>query len=449
MSYSRLPRIVLLAAVAVLALASPGRTQIMSARRMAMGGVTLVHGGGGADQPNVAYRAVPPDPRDQVRSFSLPLGLIPVLQDPPSFDSKDSTFNAFKLANLALHVPWNIALTKPKEPEGDITITASRNSLAVDLGTLRDVVPDDRTRMAETLRSPALVLGIKRLFFGVGPYVNVRNDFQLDDALRSALHDGTPFVPNTVYGLQDQGAAIAAAQAMVGAAFALTRSEEKYSRDGIYVGARARLLRGIAYADADESVGFTTPDTLFGNAPLDVNLDGRMRSAQGGDGRYGHGFDAGVVWVANGFEIGLAANDLGTSIDWKVKETQTAKDTVSGDYKTVTVAEGVPYTSTVPASYLLTASTHVGEIYLAADAVRDELDQTSGHVGAEYWMGRMALRAGAWSDTRAQVQVSGGVGLRMGRIGLDVAVATSQANLTRERTVDLGAGLSWFPRRKS
>lgn len=449
MPESRLLRLLVIAGFAMTMFAAPAHSQIMSARRMAMGGVTLMHGGLGGDATNVAYRAVPADPRDQVRSFSLPIGVIPVLQDWPSFDPDDSTFNAFRLANLALHLPWNLALTEASEPEGDITLSVARNSLLIDLGTLRDVVPSERVRMAESMRTPALVLGLRQWFVGVSPYAGVRNDFELDDTLRTALRDGAPFLPNTHYGLRDRGTAEAAVQAMVGGAFPLARSGGADRREGLYVGARARLLRGLAYADIDESVRFTTADTLFGSEALDLNLEGRARTATPKGGRLGHGFDAGVVWVTKSLELGLAANDLATSIDWRVEETVTAKDTASGDYKTVTVADGAAFTSTVPASYLLTAATRVGPIYLALDAERDPLEQTSGHVGAEIWHGPVALRAGAWTDSRAEVQVSGGVGLRFGALGIDVAVATNQSNLTRERTLDLGAGLSWYPRRKS
>ena len=449
MSTFRLRGIWLLAAAAITVAASPAHAQFMSARRMAMGGVTLIHGGAGGDEANVAARAVPPDPRQHVHSISLPIGIIPVLQDLPTFNTKDSTFNAFKIANLGLHLPWNIALTKPREPMGDVTLSVAKNSLTIDLGDLRDVVPSDRVRFTTAQRGPSFVLGFKRLFAGVSPYVNVRNDFELNDALRHALHDGAPFLPQTQYAFRDRGAAQVAAQAMAGAAVALVRSNEQDSRDGVYVGARGRLLRGLAYADVDETVGFTTADTLFGTAPLDANLSGLMRTAQPADGGTGHGFDAGVVFIARGVEVGIAANDLATSIDWKVKEVATRKDTASGGYQTVTLAQGKAFTSTVPATYLLTAETRIGEVDVAVDAARDGFDQVSGHVGAELWMGRLALRAGAWTDARQDVQVSGGVGVRMSRIGFDVAVATTQSNLTRERTVDLGAGLSWYPRRKS
>lgn len=427
--------------------APPADAQLMSARRLAMGGVTLSHGGPGGDAVNVAYRAVPPAAERGPSSLLLPLGLIPVLQDPPTFDTNDSAFNAFEIANLALHLPWNLRLVEPAEPAGDVTLSVGRNALTIDLGGVRDVIPDERVRFATAMRGPGIVLGIRRLFIGVSPFVQAQNDFDLNDALRGALHDGETFLPNTEYSLTDRGHAQAAAQALLGAAFPVLRSGGEDDRGGLYVGARARLLRGLAYADADEQVGFVTPDTLFGDVPMDLRFRGLQRSAPPADGGWGRGFDAGAVFVAGALEIGLAGNDLATSIDWKVKETVTSKDSVSGDYVTQTVGEQVPFTSTVPASFMLTAMTRVGGVLVAADVQRDALEQISGHAGAEIWAGPLALRAGASLDAQQRTQFAGGIGLRLGRLGLDAAVATNQSNITHERAVDLGVGLSFYPAR--
>ncbi len=436
---------VALLSLVLLLTAFPAHAQLMSARRLAMGGVTLGHGGPGGDAVNVAYRAVPAATEHGPRSFLLPLGLIPVLQDPPTFDTNDPAFNAFEIANLALHPPWNLQLVKPTEPAGDVTLSVGRNALTIDLGSVRDVVPDERVRFAAAMRSPGIVIGVRRLFVGVTPFVQVQNDFDLNDALRGALHDGATFLPNTEYALRDRGQAQAAAQGLLGAAFPLVRSGAPEDRGGFYVGARARLLRGLAYGDADAQAGFVTPDTLFGNVPMDVRFRGHQRTAQPAGGGWGHGFDAGAVFVVGALELGLAANDLGTTIDWKVTETATNKDSASGDYRTVTIGEDLPFTSTVPANYVLTAMTRVGGLLLAADMQRDALEQVSGHAGAEVWAGPLALRAGAALDAQQRTQFAGGVGLRLGRFGLDVAVATNQANITHERAVDLGAGLSFYP----
>ena len=425
----------------------PAQAQFMSARRLAMGGVTLSHGGPGGDAANVAYRAVPPAAEHGPRSLLLPLGLIPVLQDPPTFDTNDSAFNAFEIANLVMHLPWNLRLVEPAEPAGDVTLSVGRNALTIDLGGVRNVIPDERVRFSTAMRGPGIVLGVRRMFVGVTPFVQAQNDFDLNDALRGALHDGDTFLPNTEYALSDRGQAQAAAQALLGAAFPVLCSGGDDDRGGLYVGARARLLRGLAYADADEQVGFVTPDTLFGDVPMDLRFRGRQRTALPADGGWGHGFDAGAVFVVGALEIGLAGNDLATSIDWKVEESITAKDSLSGDYVTQTVGEQLPFTSTVPASYVLTAMTRLGGVLVAADVQRDALEQISGHAGAELWAGPLALRAGASLDVQQRTQFAGGIGLRLGRLGLDVAVATNQANLTHERAVDLGIGLSFYPAR--
>ena len=112
--------------------------QIMSARRLGMGGTTVVRGGPGSDGANVAYRAVPRAPSTG-RSLPLPLGLIPLAKDPPVFDYNDPKFNAFELLNLAYNPPWNYPLSKPAAPSSDITIAIGQNDLIVDLGQVRGI----------------------------------------------------------------------------------------------------------------------------------------------------------------------------------------------------------------------------------------------------------------------------------------------------------------------
>ena len=433
-----------MALVAIL-LASDTQAQFASARRMAMGGVNLLHGGPGGDAVNVAYRAVPPEPRDRARSWSLPIGLIPVLQDPPSLDPDDSTFNVFELANLALHPPWNLALRKPEAPEGDVAVSVARNALVIDLGPFRDAVPDERVRMAFTARTPALVVGLHRAFVGLGPLLQVENDFELGATLRKALHDNAPFLPGTEYGFRDRARGQAAAQAIAGAAWPLLRSSDAQRRDGVYVGARAKLLRGLAYGDVDAKAMFTTADTLFGDAPIDAGYTSRARTALPKDGGWGQGFDVGAVWVVGGLELGVAGQDLASHIAWKVTETSTEKDTTRDIYVTTTLAQGVAFTSTVPTSVLATVSLRAGALLVAADATRDALSQVTGHAGAEWWFGPLALRAGVGVDERRALNPAGGLGLKLGRIGVDVAVISNRANLTRESALDLAAGFTLYP----
>jgi hypothetical protein len=420
--------------------------QIMSARRMAMGGATVTRGGPGSDAANVAYRAVPRAPSTG-RSLPLPIGLIPLAKDPPVFDYNDPRFNAFELLNLAYDLPWNYPLSKPAAPSSDITIAIGQNDLLVDLGQVKGIFPNGETRMGSEVRSPALVVGIGRAFVGISPLIQYENDIRLNDALDNALAHGQAFVPNTRYEMFARVRAQAAVQGMLGWAQPVWRPDgsDKKNRDGVYVGARAKLLRGIAYADGNPSAAFTTSDSLFGSNPVDIGSSGTTRVADPNGGKLGHGFDAGAVVVIGATELGLALNEIGTTIDWNVKESVFEKDSVSGNYVQKTIAENKPFTSDVPTSAQFTASTRVAGILAAADVERSANDITTWHLGAERWLGNsLALRAGMGLDANKMVETSGGLGLRLGKFGIDLAVATNSRNVTRERTAELGAGFAFY-----
>ncbi len=431
-------------AAALMLAAIPASGQVLNARSMAMGGVLLSGGGPGSEGPNVAYRAVPAPARAS-SGFTLPIGLIPLLQDPPEWDPQDPAFNAYELANLLYNVPWNYPLVKPAVPSSDITIAISKSSLAIDLGDVKDAFPDDHSRIGAVANVPLLTLGVKRAFVSVNPVVHYENDLSLNDALHGALAHGEAFLPQTRYQAFDKAKGQAAAGIALGYAGPVAASgDPRGTGFGVYVGARAKALRGLVYGDADNVVSFTTRDTLFGTDPVDVGYRGLLRDARFEDGGMGYGFDLGAVAVISGVELGLGVNDVATRIDWRVRETLVVSDS-TGDYQRTTLAEGVPFTSRVPVTVTANAATRLGAVAVAADVVKGAI-ATTAHAGAELWLGRVALRGGASYDANAMLQGSGGVGLRFGRFGIDGAVASHSRDLTRERGVDLGVGLAFYPK---
>ncbi len=422
----------------------PAAAQVFSARRMAMGGVMLSGGGPGSEGPNVAYRAVPAAPQT-ASGFSLPIGLISVLQDRPVLDSGDPAFNAYELANLIYNVPWNYPLVKPRTPGDDITLAISRNSLAVDLGDVRDLFPDDHSRVGAVTNIPIVTWGVREFFASVNPVVHYENDLSLNDALHQALTHGEAFVPNTRYEAFDRGKGQAVVGVALGWAAPIAASgDPRGAGYGVYVGARAKLLRGIAYGDADNVVSFATRDTLFGTDPVDVGYRATLRDASPGDGGMGYGFDLGAAAVISGVEVGLGVNDIATRIGWHVRETLVVSDT-SGDYQRTTLAEGVRFTSKVPVTVTASAATRLGPVLVAADVVKGAV-ATTAHAGAEMWFGRLALRGGLGYDANQLVQGSTGAGMRWGRFGVDVAVASHSRDITRERGAELGLGLAFYPK---
>jgi hypothetical protein len=108
-------RILMLSLVVLVAGGGVASAQTFSARRMAMGGAILAGGGAGGSGSNVAYRAVPKAPRSGW-TLPLPIGLIPLLADPPETDPDSPDFNVYELANLLYNPPWNLQLSSPKTP---------------------------------------------------------------------------------------------------------------------------------------------------------------------------------------------------------------------------------------------------------------------------------------------------------------------------------------------
>ena len=428
--------ITLLAGALALA-ASEAGAQTFSARRMGMGGVVL-----GATGENVAYRAVPAAAASQ-RSVPLPLGLIPVIANPPQFDASKPDFNIYEIANLLYNPPWNLQITRPAEISNDITISISQSSLAVDLGEVKKIFPADHTRIGAVINGPSLGFGIRPFFVGVIPVVQYDNDISLNAALHGALADGQAFVANTEYAMFDKARAQVALGAQLGCALPLMRGgDQPTDRDGLYAGTRIKLLRGIAYGDADNKLGFITGDTLFAN-PVDINYVGYTRRASPSDGGFGAGLDLGAVWVSHGLELGLGINDIATRIGWKVRESVISSDTLSGAYVEQVLRDHVPFTSRIPTVVTANAAYQLGPVLVAGDIVNG-VNNTQGHVGAELWTGSVAVRGGISVDATREIQGACGTGFRFGRFGVDLALSSHSRNLSRERALELGAGLTFY-----
>jgi len=424
-------------------LATSANAQSFSARRMAMGGVLLGGGPGGAAS-NVAYRAVP-EAKEGRTGIPLPIGLIPLLADMPSFDPNDSTFNAYELANLLYNPPWNITLGGTSAPSNDITIEIAQNRLAVDLGDIADVFPKDHTKIGNVMNEPSIGFGIRQLFVAVAPLVEYENDLSLNDALRAALRDGEAFTPNTLYQVFDDGRAQAAAALHLGAAMPLMQKGDPRAPGGagVYAGARVKILRGLAYGQAENVASFTTSDTLFGSNPVDIGYTGHYRDAGLSGGGWGRGLDLGAVWLMGNLELGLGVNDVATRIDWKVRESLAYSDSATGNYVQNVIRTDAPFTSEIPTTAVANVALRLGNILLAGDIVRG-INSTQGHAGAEIWLHNLALRAGGSIDANQKLQFGAGTGIRFGHFGLDVALATNSRNLSRERTLELGAGLALY-----
>jgi hypothetical protein len=406
-----------------------------------MGGVSL-----GGDADNVAYRAVPRAP-GQSSGFALPIGVIPLLQDPPTIDPSDPKFNVFELANLLQNPPWHLELGEPPAPSSDVVVSLGRDHLAIDLGDVRNYLPGDGSRITALSSIPVLGLGVRRWFASASMILHYENELTMNDALRRALMDGEDFHPQTEYAVIDTGRGQAVAALQTGLAMPLWqagRNPRAAGSFGLYGGARVALLRGIAYGDARNVATFATGDTLFANAPAEFVYSGGYRDAGPSGGNWGTGFDFGTVLLAGGFEVGVGVNHLGARLKWHGEEKQVLRDSL-GEYHTVTVSDSADFESRLPVQITANIARSIGGVLVAAD-VTNEMGSTEAHLGMERWFHMLALRLGGRLDERGELQGSTGLGLRLGPVGLDAALATHGGNFGPGRGLALGAGLSFYHR---
>lgn len=450
-------RITYVAAISLATVLASGSAQgqILNARRLGMGGV-VTSDTGDRSGANIAFRAVPKGQGDAT-SIPLPIGLIQYAADHPTFDSSDSTFNIFEIADVFLNPPLTIQLVKPEEVSGDISIYVARDSLQIDLAEVKRVIPDGSMSQGGVYHVGSIGKGFGKMFLQFSTLVHVRNEFTLSPELRDALRDAVPFTGNTRYALSDEGRAQAALAFQAGVAFRaayLPAAGETDHRDprrngstSLYLGAAPKYLVGLGYADARSVAGVTTADTLFSdNDPVTFDMEAQTRhAALGGDGGAGSGFgsDLGAVLYWRNFELGVGLNDFGSQIRWDTTVRRHVYDDSTDTFTTSEIATDERYVSRIPVTTTVNVAKRIRRTTIAADCVSGEL-RTTWHAGAEFWFGMLALRAGTYRDPNRLWQATGGAGLKFGKLGLDLAVATHSRNIERERGAELSASLSIY-----
>jgi hypothetical protein len=407
-----------------------------------MGGVVLSDYSE-AQNRNVAFRAVPHGGLHS--GIPLPLGVVQVLASPPELDPDDEDFNPLEIAELATNFPVFLRLKSPDIIEDDVVIDIARNRLRIDLGDVAEVVPEEPFEMGGLLDQPAASFSVRGFFAGLSPLVVAKGDLELSPTLERALRQGQDFEPNTAYFLKGS----AEAQAALAFGFGYARrvntlldsgDDPRHSDDlAVYAGGRFKYLMGFAYADGKPLMSFTTPDTIFGEDPLDVDFSGvSTTSAPDGAAIPGHGtgIDIGAAAFLGGYEVGLGVTNVMTKIHWKADRELHVLDDSTDEVETYTIAEDFDYTSKVPAIVVLNAARRWGGMTLAFD-VEKGVTRTTFHAGFEMPVRNVAARTGMWLDANGKLQFSGGAGFHVWRVGMDLALFTSSSVLTGDRAVDL------------
>ena len=407
-----------------------------------MGGVVLSDYSE-AQNRNVAFKAVP---RGALKSsIPLPLGIIQVLASPPELDPDDEDFNPLEIAELATNFPVFLRIKSPDIIEDDVVIDVARNRLRIDLGDIAEVVPEEPFELGGLLDHPAGSLSVRGFFAGLSPLVVAESELELSPTLERALRQGQDFEPNTAYFLKGSGEAQAALALGFGYARRVNAlldsgKDPRHSDDlAVYAGGRFKYLMGFAYANAKPLMSFTTPDTIFGDDPLDVDFTNVSTTSVPDESAvpgHGTGMDLGAAAFMAGYEVGLGVTNVMTKIHWKADRELHAMDDSTDEVETYTIAENFDYTSKVPAIVVFNAAKRWAGMTLAFD-IEKGVTRTTFHTGFEMPVRNVAARTGMWLDPNGKLQFSGGAGFHVWRIGMDLALFTSSSVLTGDRAVDL------------
>jgi hypothetical protein len=431
-----------LVAAALLGAAASADAFTVDARRMAMGSV-MTPGGGEMASANVAYQAMPERPDGRGFVLPIPLGLAQFAADMPTFDPENNNFDVMRLVNLALRPPFFMELSEPSALDGDINIRLARNEFAIDFQDAHELLSQEPVRAGALYSRSVMGLGLRGVQANVSPWMEVEGRVAFDNALYGVVAGGQALQPNSVYGLDATGATAGGASVNLGTTRGGWGARNPQAGDGLYLGGFGKYLMGFGFGAAETHVGLASGDTIFGASdPLDVRYDGMTRYANLGQMGNGFGVDLGMAYRTGGLDLGLGVRNLGAQVTWsRTTLEHTYLDPATNEMITETLAENAPYTVRLPAQTACNVSWTGRRTVLAADVTTSRW-ATLVHLGAERVLGPLALRGGLHTDERHMFQYSGGIGLGLGPVWLDLALQTHGYAVTTERGLTFGTSLA-------
>ncbi|HTR19835.1 MAG TPA: hypothetical protein VMH88_03195 [Gemmatimonadales bacterium] len=429
----------------LVALAGPASAQWFGwdARSTGMAGIVL-HRNGGLEGFNVAYRAVPrrPGAHGAKLTLPIPLGIVQALKDSVAFNFDSSYFNPIALANYILNPPVFYQLKQPPVPNNDVFLFIGKDSLFVDLGQTKEVIPTDEVKVAGVNRLLNLGGGFSGFYVGVMLWEHHKLGTTLNTNLQNFLF-GQPAQHNTLYAMNGDEIA----QMGVAPGVSYSQRLAKVGSGGLYAGAGVNYYLGFIHGVAVGFGGIQTGDTIFsGGNPVRPRVNFVTEYNKFGSGLgHGIGVDAGLAWVTDKVEIGFGINDVSTTLTWpKNRLSIFAYDTTKNDFTTRDSLVDVQRTTKVPTTYLLNAAFEVGTNTTAGAEIRNAGFGTITRIGVEHRIGPLALRGGLTRDLRKILQFAAGTGIRFGPFSLDLAVASNSNSLATSRGWILASSFSVY-----
>jgi hypothetical protein len=413
------------------------------ARSIALGAVS------GKD--NLASRMV--EEHRRYRTIVIPLGLFQVLRDLDRFKPGSEQFDfvrAIEYSAAPLH--YQFGRNEESDSGRELFTDIRSATLSRDLSDYRGYKLANQP-VAEGLASPTwgatIPLSGERggpfqgVYVGAGPYLSMRAAGVIDERVIDILGSEDPLrFPNTQYQLASntQGQI---AMAITGGYRGRFDAGSGSDRDGIYTAVDFNFLRGFRYEGANTALRLDTDSTglLTINPAVPSPLTILRTSAESGRG---FAIDFGIAAVLNGFEVGFGVNGIANRINWTDAQQTTyglgnlflgQDDFIeSGPFPAADVRVELPKDYHVNGGYHAESWSVMSEYGhgFQGDSLRG---------GAEYRAGVVELRGGG-VYSREKWNPTGGVGFNLApRVGLDVAVYGTSANVARERRAAVAVSL--------
>lgn len=429
--------VALLIAALVLTL---GTAHAQSIRQLGMGGVIAP---GNAAAANPAYAPI----SDERVSIPLPLGLIPLLTNPSTFDVNSDEFDVLYIADQVARIDaWLISAAQAPE-EIIVSVTEGADGPVLQIETVGGS-PIGILEGASFAVGPDFELPIRvpagPVSVGVRPFVTTDLRWTPDADLTALFRDGTA-----------SGGATLSAEAEAGVALDVTYGlqipvpEDAYP-GSVYVGGTVSPFVSLARATAD-----VTAEVTAANAELDYTLDGNAFIALVSEGQVGFGATADlgvstVVVIPEGtVNAGLSARGLGFGVysgsSYTVDETGLSAPTESSGAEFLGIPDLVA-TASIDVSAETLGVPEIGSLLVAGDLAY-ESGRIAAHAGLEAGfgveeLGTIFARAGAGYDGGFVFGVGAGLDV-LQIVGIDVALYGSSSLLTRSTSYGLSAGVSF------
>jgi len=405
--------------------------------------------GGGGKTSNIAISMV--EPVGGYIVIPIPIGLIQVFSNLHAFDPSSDQFDpawAIEAASNPLHYTFGRNSPGSDDPAARFMRDLVNGDLNRDLATYSSFhLPETIT--AEGLASPAWGGTIKfakqssgafqGVFIGAGPYFSFDTDAVFDPRLTDILENGSHY-PNSSLFVQDDARVQLAMSIVFGYRARVEVPGWSGRRDGVYLAANYRYLRGFNYQQPDTTVRFDTDNQgLITVNPTTTPIVINDLEADKGTGR---AVDIGMQVVRDRWEGGFGVNGIGNRIEWTditLKRFTQNSLTNGGDFVEETLANP-PGSLTIELPIVTSGNVgYDGDGYAFRASVVHGFNGTSFHGGGEKSLGPIALRGGA-RYSRDHWDPTWGIGIGRG-VGLDIGFYGTHANLEEKQQISMAISI--------